>query len=407
MRDCRRGRPRRDRPCAAGGGRVDGRRARAPGTGRRGHAGPPGRGPRHAPAGHRGRGRRAAAVRQRDPDGVTSSRTARSTTSRSSSGRCRPGPPVPHARPTSRSSLTPTRNGARRSPRGSTACSRIALWDERTRTLVAARDRAGEKPLYYALAGQGLILGSEIKALLRAPGRRARPRPRSARAVPHLRVRHHTADDLPEHPPAAPGALPRVPRQEASGSQRYWDPGVDRRAAVARRGSGRRRSARSSRGRWPSQMMSDVPLGVFLSGGIDSSAVVAFMAEAARRNGATVNSFSMGFEDGSYNELPHARQVARHFGTNHREGLVQPALERPVRSARGAHRRALRRRVDVPDLHGLGDGAAPRDGRAGRGRRRRAVRRLRQLPRRRPSPPGSRRLVPGPAIAGARPAWSR
>ncbi len=74
-------------------------------------------------------------------------------------------------------------------------------------------------------------------------------------------------------------------------------------------------------------MMSDVPLGVFLSGGIDSSAVVAFMAEAARTNGSTVNSFSMGFEDGSYNELPYARQVARHFSTNHREGLVRPEVE--------------------------------------------------------------------------------
>ena len=73
-----------------------------------------------------------------------------------------------------------------------------------------------------------------------------------------------------------------------------------------------------------SQMMSDVPLGVFLSGGIDSTAIVAFMHEAASRRGASVNTFSMGFADGSYNELPFAREVARAFGTNHREGLVTP-----------------------------------------------------------------------------------
>jgi asparagine synthase (glutamine-hydrolysing) len=75
-----------------------------------------------------------------------------------------------------------------------------------------------------------------------------------------------------------------------------------------------------------SQMMSDVPLGVFLSGGIDSSTIVAFMAETARKNGASVNSFSMGFDDGSYNELPFARAVAQQFNTNHREGLVSPDI---------------------------------------------------------------------------------
>jgi asparagine synthase (glutamine-hydrolysing) len=73
-------------------------------------------------------------------------------------------------------------------------------------------------------------------------------------------------------------------------------------------------------------MMSDVPLGVFLSGGIDSSAIVAFMSAAALENGSTVNSFSMGFDDGSYNELPYAREVARHFSTNHREAMVSPGL---------------------------------------------------------------------------------
>jgi asparagine synthase (glutamine-hydrolysing) len=61
-------------------------------------------------------------------------------------------------------------------------------------------------------------------------------------------------------------------------------------------------------------------------GGIDSSTIVAFMAEAARKNGASVNSFSMGFDDGSYNELPFAREVAQQFNTNHREGLVSPDI---------------------------------------------------------------------------------
>ena len=72
------------------------------------------------------------------------------------------------------------------------------------------------------------------------------------------------------------------------------------------------------------QMMSDVPLGVFLSGGIDSSAIAAFMAGAAERRGVTVTSFSMGFRDQSYNELPYARQVAQRFGLTHVEEMVTP-----------------------------------------------------------------------------------
>jgi asparagine synthase (glutamine-hydrolysing) len=73
-----------------------------------------------------------------------------------------------------------------------------------------------------------------------------------------------------------------------------------------------------------SQMMSEVPLGVFLSGGIDSSAIAAFMADAAARRGVTVTSFSMGFADQSYNELPYAREIAQRFGLTHVEDVVTP-----------------------------------------------------------------------------------
>ena len=75
-----------------------------------------------------------------------------------------------------------------------------------------------------------------------------------------------------------------------------------------------------------SQMMSDVPLGAFLSGGVDSSAIVAMMVEASHGEGGAVNTFSMGFADGSYNELPYAREIATRFGTRHREGTVEPDL---------------------------------------------------------------------------------
>lgn len=201
----------------------------------------------------------------------------------------------------------------------------VALWDGRTRTLLAARDRAGEKPLYYALTGDGLVLGSEIKALLSAPG--------VPRDLDLVSLDQFLTYEYVISPRTIFSGIRRLEaahyltyRDGRLALHRYWDAAgipvrawTDEDAAEALRTELRRAVA--------SQMMSDVPLGVFLSGGIDSSTLVAFMTEAARRNGATVNSFSMGFEDGSYDELPYAREVAEHFRTNHREGLVSPDIE--------------------------------------------------------------------------------
>ena len=202
----------------------------------------------------------------------------------------------------------------------------FALWDGRTRTLMAARDRAGEKPLYYAETADGLVLGSEIKAVLQAPG--------VARDLDLVSLDQFLTYEYVISPRTIFSGIRRLPaahyliyRDGRLTIERYWDAGsiavrtwTDDEAADAIREKLRHAVA--------SQMMSDVPLGVFLSGGIDSSTIVAFMAEAARKNGASVNSFSMGFADGSYNELPFAREVAQHFNTNHREGLVSPEIAR-------------------------------------------------------------------------------
>jgi asparagine synthase (glutamine-hydrolysing) len=202
----------------------------------------------------------------------------------------------------------------------------LALWDARTRTLFAARDRAGEKPLYYARTREGLVLGSEIKALLQAPGV---PRDLDLVALDQFLTYEYVIS-----PRTIFSGIRRLEaahyliyRDDRLTLHRYWSAASipvrawrDDEAVDALREALRHAVS--------SQMMSDVPLGVFLSGGIDSSTIVAFMSEAARRNGASVNSFSMGFEDGSYDELPYAREVARHFGTNHREGLVSPDVVR-------------------------------------------------------------------------------
>ena len=198
----------------------------------------------------------------------------------------------------------------------------LALWDARSRTLVAARDRAGEKPLYYACTPRGLLLASEIKALLVAPD--------VSREVDLEALDQFLTYEYVITPRTIFSAVRRLPaahylvyRNGELAVTRYWQAPAatgaawsDEEAASALRETLGRAVAR--------QMMSDVPLGAFLSGGIDSSAIVALMAEAARRGRSTVNTFSMGFADGSYNELPHARRVAERFATRHHEGEVVP-----------------------------------------------------------------------------------
>ncbi len=198
----------------------------------------------------------------------------------------------------------------------------LALWDARSRTLVAARDRAGEKPLYYARTARGLILASEIKALLVHPD--------VSREVDPDALDQFLTYEYVIAPRTIFAAIRRLPaahymvyRNDTLSVNRYWDAATvtlkawnDEDAAAALRQTLQRAVAR--------QTMSDVPLGAFLSGGLDSSAIVAMMAAAGGRDGALVNTFSMGFTDGSYNELPHARRVAAHFHTRHREGMVQP-----------------------------------------------------------------------------------
>ena len=196
----------------------------------------------------------------------------------------------------------------------------LALWDGRRRALIAARDRAGEKPLYYTVTSEGLRLASEIKALL--------SRPEVDRTIDHEALDEFLTYEYIIAPRTIFKAIHKLPpahylvyKDGQITVKRYWDAAdvkvrawsVDEAADALRETLGE--AVRS-------QMMSDVPIGLFLSGGIDSSAVGIMLRDA--QGSSVVSSFSMGFDDGSYNELPYAREVARLCGTAHHEGTVTP-----------------------------------------------------------------------------------
>lgn len=207
----------------------------------------------------------------------------------------------------------------------------IALWDRQTRQLTLARDRMGEKPLYYGWQGNTLLFGSELKALKAHPDFRGEvnrdaltlllrhnciPAPYSIyQGIAKLMPGHYLNIPLHDHA-AARAAQP----------QAYWrlNEAVERGLANPFVGSASE-AVDLLQDRLSSsiaeQMLADVPLGAFLSGGVDSSAIVALMQAQSRQ---PVRTFTIGFDEGGYDEAVHAKAVARHLGTEHTELYVRP-----------------------------------------------------------------------------------
>ncbi len=197
----------------------------------------------------------------------------------------------------------------------------LALWDGRTRTLLAARDRAGEKPLYWTLTPRGLLLASEVKALL--------VRPEVSRELDLEALDQFLTYEYVVAPRTILKGVHKLPaahyliyRDGRVSTHRYWDAAAVRTRPWSDDDAAEALSAALKKA-VVSQMMADVPLGAFLSGGIDSSTIVALMSQASLQ---PVNSFSIGFDDGTYDELPYAREVAAAFDTNHRERTVSPDI---------------------------------------------------------------------------------
>jgi asparagine synthase (glutamine-hydrolysing) len=199
----------------------------------------------------------------------------------------------------------------------------FALWDARRRRLLIGRDRLGIKPIYLYDDGKRIVFASEAKAILALPGLAAELDPAALQSylqlgyVPAPLSIFRGIEKLPQ-------ASLLVVENGRRVVKRYWTmPATVDRTPTEREWVDRVRARLEESVRM--QMVSDVPIGAFLSGGIDSSCVVAFMA---RHSSRPVKTYSIGFEGGAaesfYNELPFARQIADRFGTDHHEILVRP-----------------------------------------------------------------------------------
>jgi asparagine synthase (glutamine-hydrolysing) len=196
----------------------------------------------------------------------------------------------------------------------------FALWDERRRRLFLARDRIGKKPLFYSFRGDTLSFASELQALAQDP--------EVSREVNPEAIDAYLAYGYIPAPLSIYAGVHKLPpahrllfEEGALRTERYWRLEYADKLAVGDSGELHERIRESLRAAVGRRLVADVPVGAFLSGGIDSSAVVAAMAEQSRE---PVKTFSIGFADEALNELPRARLIAERFATDHHELVVEP-----------------------------------------------------------------------------------
>lgn len=196
----------------------------------------------------------------------------------------------------------------------------FAIWDEIEKTLFIVRDRVGKKPLLYSHQPNGdLIFGSEFQALLQHPS--------LTREVDYEAIHHYLSYLCV---PAPLTAFKQIRKLEPAHwllwkngevkTQRYWLPDFHKKIKISEQ-EAEEETLRLLREATKMRMISEVPLGAFLSGGVDSSIVVALMAEESEK---PVKTFSIGFEEEDFSELKYAKKVAEHIGAEHHEFIVKP-----------------------------------------------------------------------------------
>ncbi len=208
----------------------------------------------------------------------------------------------------------------------------LALWDRKERRLTLVRDRLGIKPLYWGMAGEVVLFGSQPKAILAHPA--WRPELDRAALDSYFRFGYVPAPQsiFQGMRQLEPGSLLEIDSAGRTAERRFWDL-----SQIAADGVGNRRGESEAeltdeletllRDAIRRRMIADVPLGAFLSGGIDSSTVVALMQAESNR---AIKTFSIGFHEATHDEAAHAKAVAAHLGTEHRELYLPPAEAREV-----------------------------------------------------------------------------
>jgi asparagine synthase (glutamine-hydrolysing) len=196
----------------------------------------------------------------------------------------------------------------------------FALWDAPRGQLLLARDRVGKKPLFYSLRGQTISFASELVALMQDED--------IPREVDHQAIDCFLSYQYVPSPLSAFRAVRKLPpastmvfRDGEARIERYWRLDYSRKRDVGDRAELLEELREHIRRAVRRRLIADVPLGAFLSGGVDSSAVVAAMAH---ESAGPVKTFSIGFENESFNEVEYARAVAQQYGTDHHEFIVRP-----------------------------------------------------------------------------------
>lgn len=196
----------------------------------------------------------------------------------------------------------------------------FAIWDERDHSLFIARDRVGKKPLLYSHQPNGdLIFGSEFMAVLKHPN--------VSRDVDRGAIDSYLSFLCVPAPQTAFKAIRKLEpghwlrwKEGRVETKRYWQPDFSKKINVSEE-EAIEETTRILREATKLRMISEVPLGAFLSGGVDSSTIVALMAQ---ESSSPVKTFSIGFEEQDFSELKYAKKVAEHVGAEHHEFIVRP-----------------------------------------------------------------------------------
>ena len=203
----------------------------------------------------------------------------------------------------------------------------FAIWDQNRRELFLARDRLGIKPLYYYWGHNQLVFASEIKAILQVP--------EVEREVNPQAVYHYVGYEFVPAPDTMFRHVHKLPaghylrlKDGQITVQRYWDMSFDTDGRTPQDYAEQMRELLTESVR--KRLISDVPLGVFLSGGLDSSTIVALMSHCGVD---PIKTFSLGYEDETFSELEYARAVAKQFKTEHRELIVDPITPELIEKA--------------------------------------------------------------------------